>query len=150
MLPNHAYLNFTSAKNGTAIVSIHKETDDDTYDILSEFLDNNFKRIGKSSQWALRADEAHELCAEVDKLLEDVDNEEDESDDELIQEAMARRFKTHSEHKVDERELVDDSEDEHIIGLSRRLRHIYAKLKAQQSLIDDLMSRIEYLETMQR
>ena len=148
MLPNHAYLHFTPAKNnGTAVVSVHKETDDDTFDILAEFLDTNFKRIGKSHQWALRADEAHELCAEVDKLLEDVDNEEDESDDELIQEAIARRFKTSSEQKVDDREHVDDSEDEHIIGLSRRLRHIYAKLKAQQTMIDELMSRIEYLET---
>ena len=147
MLPNHAYLNFAATKQPqNAIVTIRKETDEDTFEEIAEFLDENFKRINKSAQWAIKADEAHALCAEVDKILEELDNEDDESDDELIQEAMARRFKTVSEGKVDERELVEDSEDEHIIGISRRLRHIYGKLQKMQKTIDALTDRVAYLE----
>jgi len=147
MLPNHAYISFTNIKNSpNAIVSIRKETDDDTYECISEFFDDNFKRNGKHSQWLVKADEAHGICTEVDRLIEEMDNEEDESDDELIQEALSRRYKTASEGKVDTRELVEDSEDEHIIGLSRRLRHIYAQLATITKALTDLTSRVEYLE----
>jgi hypothetical protein len=142
MLPNHAFITFATTKQPqNAIVTIRKEIDEDISNEIADFLDENFKRINKSHQWMIKADEAHALCAEIDKIVEEIENEDDESDDELIQEAMARRFKTVSEHKVDDRELVEDSEDEHIIGISRRLRHIYNKIHKLTLRVEELERR---------
>jgi hypothetical protein len=132
-LPTHSLVSFVmvNKSSSNAIVSIKKEVDDDTYDIIAEFFDDNLKRNSSkvSNQWLIKADEAHDICGEIDKLIEEADNREDESDDELIQEALARRFHSESSGKVIEQESVDDSEDEDVISLSRRLRHLYKRIQ---------------------
>ena len=143
MLPTHASITFVPAKNSTnAYVSIRKEVDEDIYDIISEFFDQTFKRNGKLSQWIVKASEAHDICLEVDRLIEEFDNEDDESDDELIQEALRRRYKSQSSGKVIDDEQIEDSDVEHVTSLSRRLRHIYR-------LIDALSRRVQHLESNQ-
>jgi hypothetical protein len=138
MLPTHSLLTFIPAKSGQkALVHIKKEVDDDTYNLLVDFFDENFKRNGKASQWVIKASEAKDLCLEVEKILD-----EEESDDELIQEALARRFKSQSSGKHIDKETVDDSEDEDVISLSRRLRHIYTMLDKINKTQDEILKKL--------
>jgi hypothetical protein len=138
MLPSHHILHFTPAKNGSnALVSVKKEIDDETFALIASFLDQNFKRNGKHEQWLVKADEATDLCHAVEDIVDDV--EDDEADDELIQQALGRRFKSQSSGKIIEEEKVDDSEDEDVISVGRRLRHVYRRLH-------ELEKRLEQLE----
>lgn len=126
MLPTHDIIVFNPTKSsGLSLVSVKKEVDDELFNILSSFFDDNFKRNGKNSQWFVKTEDAAALCHQIDKMVEDIDDEEDESDDELIQEALARRFKSESSGKVIEEHTLEDSEDEDVISLSRRIRHLY-------------------------
>lgn len=119
------------------LAHIKKDVDDDTYRIIAQFLDENFKRNGKNPQWFVKASEANDLCQAVDDIINDID--QDESDDELIRETLARRFKSQSSGKVIEENNVEDSEDEDVVSLSRRIRFLYR-------VIDKLKGRIEELE----
>jgi hypothetical protein len=126
MIPTHDLIQFTGTKNaGIALVQVKKQVDDEMFNILSNFFDDNLKRNGKSSQWYVKVEDAASLCHQIDKIVEDLDNEEEESDDELIQQALARRFKSESSGKVIEEHTLEDSEDEDVISLSRRIRHLY-------------------------
>jgi hypothetical protein len=138
MLPQHKILNFVASKQGSTVLAhIKKDVDDDTYRIIAQFLDENFKRNGKNPQWFVKASEANDLCQAVDDIINDID--QDESDDELIRETLARRFKSQSSGKVIEENNVEDSEDEDVVSLSRRIRFLYR-------VIDKLKGRIEELE----
>lgn len=137
VLPTHSLISFIPGKNNSAIVSIKKDTDEDSFDALVDFFDTNFNRNGKNMQWFIKSSEADELCKAVDEIMQEMD--QDESDDELIQEALARRFKSQSSGKRIEDEHVEDSEDEDVISLCRRVRHMY-------TLINDLAKRIQALE----
>ena len=100
MLPKHSILNFASlSKNSeNALCSIRDDLDDDaSYGVLVGFMDDNFKRNKKDKEeWLVKIKEIDALCFEVEDIMKDLDNEEDEEDDELIQEALARRFKSQS------------------------------------------------------
>jgi len=139
-LPTHALVQFVFTKSSqqNAIATVRKDVDDDTADMLKNFFDDNFKRIGKTESWMVKSSEAHEICAEIDRQLEEMEKEEDESDDELIQEALKRRFKSESSGKHIEEETLDDSEDEDVVSLSRRLRHIYKVVGKLQAQLDHL------------
>jgi len=63
--------------------------------------------------------------------IEDENNEEDESessDDELIQEVLQRRLKSESENLLIEEDNIQNSDDEDVISLSRRLRYVLKEL----------------------
>jgi len=60
---------------------------------------------------------------------DDEDDDEDTStDDELIQKVLARRFMSESTQDTIDNSLIEDSENEDVISLCRRLRHIYKEL----------------------
>jgi hypothetical protein len=145
MLPTHQYLTFVAGKTaGNALIGVRKDTEDeDIYKLIVTFLDDNFKRVSpKSLQWFCKADESYQICSEIDRVLEELENEEDESDDELIQEALARRYKSPSSNKHIEDENVEDSESETMIKHSRRLRHIYSTMKSLREDIKKLQLQI--------
>jgi hypothetical protein len=63
--------------------------------------------------------------------IEDEGNEEDDSessDDELIQEVLQRRLKSESENLLIEEDNIQNSDDEDVISLSRRLRYVLKEL----------------------
>lgn len=63
--------------------------------------------------------------------IEDENNEEDDSessDDELIQEVLQRRLKSESENLLIEEDNIQNSDDEDVISLSRRLRYVLKEL----------------------
>jgi hypothetical protein len=148
MLPNHSILSFVMAKNSSsnALMTVRKDVDDETYQIVADFLDENFKRNGKNSQWLVKVDEAKEVCYQVDDILEQLAKDEKESDDELIQETLSRRFKSQSSGKYITEENVEDSTDECAISFARRLRHIYKLIHEQQATIKELSYRVHELE----
>lgn len=140
MLPQHNILSFVSSKQGVnVLVHIKKDVDDETYRVISQFLDENFKRNGKNPQWFVKSSEADDLCQAVDDIINDID--QDESDDELIRETLARRFKSQSSGKHIEDESLEDSEDECVISLSRRIRHLYKLTQQLQARIAQLEAR---------
>ena len=137
----HSYLNFSTPKNipkGTTVVGIHKDIDDDLYELIAGFLDSNFDRIKKdTSQWFIKTEDIEQVCNAIDNYIDE--QTEEESDDELIQEALKRKFKAESEGKVIEDDNVEDSEDECVLSLSRRFRHVLRELS-------DLKRRVIELE----
>jgi hypothetical protein len=57
------------------------------------------------------------------------DDSESSTDDELIQKVLARRFMSSSDQQEIELETIEDSENEDVISLSRRLRYLYKQIK---------------------
>lgn len=76
-------------------------------------------------------DEKEEDDDEEDEDDEEEEDEEEEesSDDELIQEVLKRRLKSESKQLVIEEDTIENSDDEDVISLSRRLRFVFNKLK---------------------
>lgn len=65
-----------------------------------------------------------------DDIEQEEENEEDSesSDDELIQEVLQRRLKSESENLLIEEDNIQNSDDEDVISLSRRLRYVLKEL----------------------
>ena len=126
------YLQFVAVKDSSnSLVSLKKDLDETIEDILTDFLNHNFKR--SKSAWTVKTAEIKDICEEIENILaapesSNSSEEEDEEDDELIQEVLKRRFKNESSGKVIEEDQIVDSEDEDVISLARRIRHLYAKL----------------------
>ena len=143
VLPTHSAISFIPHKSGAhVLVTIKKDTDPEDADMLIEFLDENFKRNGKTSnQWIVKSDEVEDLVNAIDDVLSGAN--EDESDDELIQEALARRFKSQSSGKHIEEDNVNDSEDEDVISLCRRMRHLYKVIGALKQQVTTLQEQLD-------
>ena len=124
------YLQFVAVKDSSnSLVTLKKDLDETIEDILTDFLNHNFKR--SKSAWTVKTAEIKDICEEIEGILatpESGTSSEEEEDDELIQEVLKRRFKNESSGKVIEDDKIVDSEDEDVISLARRIRHLYAKL----------------------
>jgi hypothetical protein len=70
--------------------------------------------------------------AEIEEVEEE-EEDSDSSDDELIQEVLKRRLKSESEKLTIDEDKIDNSDDEDVISLSRRLRFIYKELQHLKS-----------------
>jgi hypothetical protein len=145
MFPEHDYVKFLVSKNapkGYCVAGIRTDQVDDTlFQFLVEFFDDNFKRVAKDTiQWYVKSEETNDILSTIDDALErqEEDGEDDESEDELIQASLARRFKYQSEGKVYEDEEVTESDDECVLSLSRRLRHIYKEIKMLRMEVEQL------------
>jgi hypothetical protein len=68
-------------------------------------------------------------------IEEENEDESESSDDELIQEVLQRRLKSESENLLIEEDSIQNSDDEDVISLSRRLRYV---LKELQTLKNNL------------
>lgn len=60
---------------------------------------------------------------------------DDDSEDELIQNVLARRVMSESSHKSITIEDIENSDDEDVVSYARRLRHIYTVIKNQRDKI---------------
>jgi len=147
MFPEHDYVKFLTSKNapkGHCVAGIKTDqVDDALFQFLVEFFDDNFKRVAKDMvQWYVKVDETNDILNTIDDSLERQADEDDESEDELIQSALARRFKYQSEGKVYAEEQVDESDDECVLSLSRRLRHVYSEIKMLRKEIEACKAEI--------
>lgn len=70
------------------------------------------------------------LSISNEDYIEQEEEEEDSesSDDELIQEVLQRRLKSESENLLIEEDNIQNSDDEDVISLSRRLRYVLKEL----------------------
>jgi hypothetical protein len=144
MFPEHDVIKFLpskSAPKGFCILGIKSEIPDEVFNFICEFCDDNFKRVSKDiSQWYVKSDECEAILNTIDENLEQPEEEDaEQSDDELIQEALARRFKSESSGKTIEDETLPDSEDEDVVSMGRRMRHLYTR-------IGELTKRVSELE----
>ena len=57
-------------------------------------------------------------------------DDESSTDDELIQKVLARRLMSESTQDIIDNDLIEDSENEDVISLSRRLRHLYKEFNS--------------------
>lgn len=87
-----------------------------------------------------KMEELEKIIEENTKENEDGESESD-SDDELIQQALARRIMSESTHKEIELEEVDNSDTEDVVSLCRRMRYLYSVIKRQRKLIEDLTNK---------
>ena len=131
------YLQFVAVKDSSnSLVTLKKDLDETIEDILTDFLNHNFKR--SKSAWTVKTAEIKDICEEIENILAAPESgsssEEEEEDDELIQEVLKRRLKNESSGKVIEEDKIVDSEDEDVISLARRIRHLYAKLSDKKKI----------------
>jgi len=63
-----------------------------------------------------------------DDIEQEEEEESESSDDELIQEVLQRRLKSDSENLLIEEDNIQNSDDEDVISLSRRLRYVLKEL----------------------
>ena len=107
------YLQFVAVKDSSnSLVTLKKDLDETIEDILTDFLNHNFKR--SKSAWTVKTAEIKDICEEIENILaapesSNSSDEEDEEDDELIQEVLKRRFKNESSGKVIEEDKIVDS-----------------------------------------
>lgn len=71
--------------------------------------------------------------------------DEDSSDDELVRHTLSRRLTSYSTQKVLDSEEIENSDNEDVISLNRRLRHVYEVIKSQRSKITELEDRLNNL-----
>lgn len=142
MFPEHDYIKFLNSKTaqkGYCALVIRNDIPDEVFQFITEFCDENFKRISKDApQYYVKIEDCDAILQTIDENLEHEDSEDEESDDELIQAALARRFKSESSGKHITEEQVDDSEDEDVVSLSRRLRHLYGKVAELSKRVSDV------------
>ncbi len=146
MLPTHSSLNIVAGKNSsTVLVSVKKDAEEYIFEELVDFFDANFKRLNKNNPvWPVPTEEIKDLIHEVDNILDELEEEEEESDDEMIQTALARRFKSQSSGKHIEEEKIDDSEDEDIVSVCRRLRHLYKVCEGLRKENEELHAQLKH------
>lgn len=73
--------------------------------------------------------DTNKIMQEFSMNYESSDSEDDENDEETIQQVISRRIKRSSNHELIESDIIDHSDDENNITLSRRLRYILKELK---------------------
>jgi hypothetical protein len=96
------------------------------FDNNEDDLDNKDTNKDKSTQES--DDDIKDKNEDNNKDKEESSEESDDSsstDDELIQKVLARRLMSESTQDIIDNDLIEDSENEDVISLSRRLRHLY-------------------------
>jgi hypothetical protein len=81
--------------------------------------------------------------AEDEQEESENDSSDEEDDPELIQHVLAHRLLAESSHKVIDKEDIDNSDDEDVVTMSRRMRHIYVELnnlKAEVKTLRELLT----------
>ena len=115
------------APKGMSVLAIKKDVADEEFDCIKTFLDENLDRVKSDvRQWYIKTSDFDNICNAIDEYLEA--ELESESDDELIQEALARRLKSEAIDEKDKEimdETIENSDDEDVKTLSKRLRHLY-------------------------
>lgn len=118
---------------------------------LKNLLDEHltFERVQGEKIYFLKKKEINEFLGAIADVLRDFNNgkdsssseesDEESTDDEMIQKALARRFKYKSSLTEIEEGNISESQTEESVSLSRRLRAIYRRL----ATIEARLARIE-------
>lgn len=154
---SHPYLLITSKDHKLfqiKLKEIENSSDKDLFEDMKELLDENlsYEKYNGEKYYFLKKKEINEFLGAVEDLInrhragvakkvEDTDSESDSTDDEMIQRALARRFKYTSTRDEIADGHISESQDEESVSLSRRLRHIYKRLTAIESRLSALENK---------
>jgi len=122
---------------------IAKEPQDENEDSQEKEKEKDKKKQRKRKQ----SSPDEESDEESDNEQDDEESEEESSGDEEIIEFLKNKIKTLSASTHDKtiEEDVDNSEDEDVIRISRRLRYIMGKLKSMDKRVSDLEEENAFL-----
>lgn len=142
--PSHPMLHIIPCSKGTYHVYLNSGIDfnGELYDKMEALFEKNFGYKDEPLKWS--RDKCETIIRKMNDILQkhdpedDYDEEdgsgsdedsEDEDNEETIQQVLARRLKSESTKDIIDEEELENSEDEDVISLSRRIRYIYSKLK---------------------
>ncbi len=129
-------------------VVIDKKISKELYDFLDEFCSQGCKQ-GKKG-WLLKRVEADRFLSAVETAVFDFENpsepesesSESDTDDECIQQVLARRLVSESTMDVIDDDNIEDSEMEDVVSLCRRTRGIYKVLRDIRENLNDITSAL--------
>ena len=123
-----------------SVISKEPQTDD------KETKDNKIEKEDKKKQ-RKRREETPEDSSEEEEDDEEDEEEEESSGDEEVIEFLKNKIKnlSSSTHDKTIEEDVDNSEDEDVIRISRRLRYIMSKLKSMDKRVSELEEENAFL-----
>ena len=105
-----------------------------------EFLDESLEYSKEHKCWVLIHNEIKDFVELINNVDEESGSSESEStDDELIKKTLTRRLTSESKQLVIDKDSVEDSQDEDVLSVTRRIRGLYRRIR-------ELEKRCEALE----
>ena len=105
-----------------------------------EFLDESLEYSKEHKCWVLIHSEIKDFIELINNVEEESgSSESDSTDDELIKKTLTRRLTSESKQLVIDKDAVEDSQDEDVLSVTRRIRGLYRRIR-------ELEKRCEALE----
>ena len=105
-----------------------------------EFLDESLEYSKEHRCWVLIHSEIKDFIELINNVEEESgSSESDSTDDELIKKTLTRRLTSESKQLVIDKDSVEDSQDEDVLSVTRRIRGLYRRIR-------ELEKRCEALE----
>jgi hypothetical protein len=105
-----------------------------------EFLDESLEYSKEHRCWVLIHSEIKDFIELINNVEEESgSSESDSTDDELIKKTLTRRLTSESKQLVIDKDAVEDSQDEDVLSVTRRIRGLYRRIR-------ELEKRCEALE----
>ena len=104
-----------------------------------EFLDESLEYSKEHKCWVLVHNELKDFIELINNADDESDSSEsDSTDDELIKKTLTRRLTSESKQIVIDKETIEDSLDEDVLSVTRRLRGLYKRIRELEKRCDAL------------
>ena len=104
-----------------------------------EFLDESLEYSKEHKCWVLVHNELKDFVELINNADDESDSSEsDSTDDELIKKTLTRRLTSESKQIVIDKETIEDSLDEDVLSVTRRLRGLYKRIRELEKRCDAL------------
>jgi len=104
-----------------------------------EFLDESLEYSKEHRCWVLIHSEIKDFIELINNVEEESgSSESDSTDDELIKKTLTRRLTSESKQLVIDKDAVEDSQDEDVLSVTRRIRGLYRRIRELEKRCDTL------------
>jgi hypothetical protein len=104
-----------------------------------EFLDESLEYSKEHKCWVLVHNELKDFVELINNADDESESSEsDSTDDELIKKTLTRRLTSESKQIVIDKETIEDSLDEDVLSVTRRLRGLYKRIRELEKRCDAL------------
>jgi len=104
-----------------------------------EFLDESLEYSKEHKCWVLIHNEIKDFVELINNVDEESgSSESDSTDDELIKKTLTRRLTSESKQLVIDKDAVEDSQDEDVLSVTRRIRGLYRRIRELEKRCDAL------------
>ena len=104
-----------------------------------EFLDESLEYSKEHKCWVLVHNELKDFVELINNADDESESSEsDSTDDELIKKTLTRRLTSESKQLVIDKETIEDSLDEDVLSVTRRLRGLYKRIRELEKRCDAL------------